>query len=182
MRSTSALRCNCSCAVFVVLDGALGLLSISTISVRIFNYRCPNRSHAEAARSESVGLEDPPTDRRASLRNSQGMDGLDALPHSNFTARQYRDELARARIQHETIAVHRVYQDRPFKKLTAVVSTPTAAEYTFSSGALPAPRSGSVGSLVLVTHLDRLASNGTQLYNCTCERLDWKFSSIHPRS
>src|SRR5450631_2809685 len=53
-------------------------------------------------RTHAPGCADTPPDRRASLRHDQSMDGSDALSHQDDPAREYRDELARTRLQHET--------------------------------------------------------------------------------
>ena len=60
------------------------------------------RCDATATEPDTAGVANTPPDRRASLRHDQGLDGSDAFPHQDIATREYRDESARPRLQHET--------------------------------------------------------------------------------
>ena len=57
--------------------------------------------HAEAARSGAAGNGAATADRRASIRDIEGLDGCDALPDPDTQTGQHRDEPASAGLQHE---------------------------------------------------------------------------------
>ena len=60
------------------------------------------RHYAKAAQPNAARFTNTTSDRRASVRHPQSMDGRDALPDQDIAAREYRDELACACLQHET--------------------------------------------------------------------------------
>src|ERR1700685_1704880 len=60
------------------------------------------RHHAKAAQPNTARITNTAPDRRASVRHPQSVDGGDALPDQDIAAREYRNELARTCLQHET--------------------------------------------------------------------------------
>ena len=64
--------------------------------------RAGARCDAAAPEPYTAGISHTPSDRRASLRHAQSMDGGDALSHQDDPAREYRDEFACLGLQHET--------------------------------------------------------------------------------
>src|ERR1700679_2067986 len=59
------------------------------------------RQDASQARPHAGGHDNPPADRRASVRHAQGMDGQHPLPDQDPRKGQNRDEPAGARLQYE---------------------------------------------------------------------------------
>ena len=64
--------------------------------------RAGARCDAAAPEPYTTGFANTPSDRRASLRHAQSMDGSDAFSDQNIAARECRDESACLSIQHET--------------------------------------------------------------------------------
>jgi len=60
------------------------------------------RHDAKTLRSRSKENADPPPNRRTSVRNTQGLDGGDPLPHTHARTGQYRDESSRLGLQSKT--------------------------------------------------------------------------------
>src|SRR6516164_763093 len=70
------------------------------------------RQDASQARPHAGGHDNPPADRRASVRHAQGLDGQHPLPDQDPRKGQNRDELAGAGLQYEA-------NDQPLRRQTA---------------------------------------------------------------
>src|ERR1700720_291433 len=75
------------------------------------------RQDASQARPHAGGHDNPPADRRASVRHAQGMDGQHPLPDQDPRKGQNRDEPAGAGLQYEANDQYSIMRTRKIAQM-----------------------------------------------------------------